>query len=89
MAEKNFADPSFCFTASWVMAIGRLVTRRGGPRGHAVASPDGSAVPASLIEKAGCYYRHYGYYPHGTTGSALSLLRLVRHPLPLALVGDA
>ena len=45
-----------------------------------VASPDGSAVPASLIEKAGCYYRHYGYYPHGTTGSALSLLRLVRSP---------
>jgi hypothetical protein len=33
-----------------------------------VASPDRSAVPAALIEKAGCYYRHYGYYPHGTTG---------------------
>ena len=36
-----------------------------------VASPDGSAVPASLIEKAGCYYRHYEllsswyYRPYG------------------------
>jgi hypothetical protein len=31
-----------------------------------VASPDRSAVPASLIEKAGCYYRHYELYrPYG------------------------
>jgi hypothetical protein len=31
-----------------------------------VASPDRSAVRASLIEKAGCYYRHYELYrPYG------------------------
>jgi hypothetical protein len=39
-----------------------------------VASPDRSAVPASLIEKAGCYYRH----STGPTGTIGPLLRLVR-----------
>jgi hypothetical protein len=54
-----------------------------------VASPDRSAVPASLIEKAGCYYRHYELYrPYGYY-RPYRYYGLVRSPLPLALVGDA
>ena len=40
VAEKNFAVPNFCFTASLVISIWRLVTRRG-HRGSLLASPSG------------------------------------------------
>ena len=48
-----------------LVSVGLLTVSGQAHAAMPVLSPDRSAVADSPVEKAGYYYRRYGYYPYG------------------------